>query len=174
MHPYSESDDVRWRPTAELWRRLDVVGDPSPCGRAAMEWAADLAARAGVRLHLVTWHRPRWHAFSLPPPVVARLVSDHELRTLVAAEEVMRARGVEWRFSSVGSRSLRDVVPPTGGLLVVPRHRPTCTDRVSALRTLPHPRRAASALPRHVVVTVGPAPDRHRTRVVSGRLLPLR
>ncbi|MFL6136338.1 MAG: hypothetical protein ACJ74O_00855 [Frankiaceae bacterium] len=173
MLPFSERDDTGWLPAVDVRHRLDVVGDASPCGRAALEWAAGLAARSGVELHLVTYHRLRWHAASLPPAVVARLVCDHELRTLAAAEEVLSARGVSWRFTSAGWRALRVALPPSGGLLVLPRHRSSCTDRAGALRTLPHPRRVAATLPGHLVVTVGRAPARARPRTGPARLLPL-
>jgi hypothetical protein len=173
MLPFRETDDRSWLPAVDARQQLHVIADASAGSRAALEWAADLAARAGAEVQLVTYHRLRWHAASLPPAAVARLVCDHELRTLAAAEEVLGPRGVRWGFASAAWGALREAVPPGGGLLVLPRHRRACADRASALRTLPNPRRVAAALPAHLVVTVGHDPARARPRSTPGRLLRL-
>ena len=173
MVPFRETDEARWLPPIDGRRRLHVIGDATSCGRVALEWAADLAVRSGVEVHLVTYHRLRWHAASLPPAAVARLVCDHELRALAAAEEVLGPLGVRWQFTSAAWGALREAVPAAGGLLVLPRHRRSCADRAGALQTLPHPRRVAAALPAHLVVTVGHGPARARPRSMPGRLLPL-
>jgi hypothetical protein len=173
MLPFRQTDDTGWLPAVEARQQLHVIGDASTCSRVALEWAADLAVRTGAEVQLVTYHRLRWHAASLPPAAVARLVCDHELRTLAAAEEVLGPRGVRWRFASAAWGALREAVPTGGGLLVLPRHRRSCADGAGALRTLPHPRRVAAALPAHLIVTVGRGAARARPRSIPARLLPL-
>jgi nucleotide-binding universal stress UspA family protein len=77
--------------------RTILVGvDPSPGSRAALEWAAELAADLGARVVLVHAYEPLAHVGELAPGVDLRALREQARRELEGPLcEPLRARGLE-------------------------------------------------------------------------------